>query len=194
MADRRPGRPRDETVDARVLRATQDVLIEVGFDRLTIEAVAERCGVGRATIYRRWKDKVALVVDAASELYSSPSAPDTGGLRSDLLECGRAFVQGGERSQRVLAALLAALSSNPSLRESATEPLATPYIDVFRVVLLRAEAQGRLRSGVDIELLSSTFSALAFERLVGYALTVDDAFVVRVVDGLLLPACVGQPN
>ena len=189
MADRRPGRPRDATVEARVLGATQDVLIEVGFDQLTIDAIAERCGMSRATIYRRWSDKTALVVAAASELLRSPPVPETGGLRTDLLECGRAFVQGGERSQRVLVALLTAIPHHPQLRESATDPLAAPYINLFRVVLRRAEAHGQLRDGADVELLAGTFSALAFERIAGYGLGVDDAFVVRVVDGLLLPAC-----
>jgi AcrR family transcriptional regulator len=197
VAERRPGRPRDVTVEARVLGATQNVLIEVGFDQLTIDAVAERCGMSRATIYRRWKDKTALVVDAASALLESPPAPDTGDLRTDLLECGRAFVRSGERSQRVLVALLSAIPNNHQLRSSAMDPLAAPYVNLFRVVLHRADAQGRLDAGVDIELLAGTFSALAFERIVGYGLAIDDAYVVRVVDGLLMPACtyaVGRQN
>ncbi len=191
MAARRPGRPRDATVEARVLGATQELLVEVGFDRLTIDAVAERCGMSRATIYRRWNDKAALVVAAASQLFTSPPVPDTGDLRTDLLECGRAFVHSGERSQRVLVALLAAIPNHPQLRASAIDPLAAPYVALFRVVLHRAETHGQLRNGADIDLLASTFSALAFERVAGYGLAVDEAFVVRVVDGLLMPACSG---
>jgi AcrR family transcriptional regulator len=122
MADRRPGRPRDATVEARVPEATQDVLIEVGFDQLTIDAVAERCGMSRATIYRRWNDKTELVVDAAAKLLQSPAVPDTGDLRTDLLECGRAFVHSGERTQRVLVALLAAIPNHPQLRTKAHGP------------------------------------------------------------------------
>jgi AcrR family transcriptional regulator len=192
MADRRPGRPRDATVEARVLGAAQEALIEVGFDQLTIDSIAERCGMSRATIYRRWNDKTALVVDAASQLLESPPIPDTGDLRTDLLQCGRAFVHSGERSQRLLAALLAAIPSNPQLRESASDPLAAPYINLFRVVLERADVSQQLRAGVDIELLAGAFSAIAFERIAGYGLPVDDAFVVRVVDGLLLPACIAS--
>jgi AcrR family transcriptional regulator len=188
MADRRPGRPRDATVEARVLGATQELLIDVGFDQLTIDAVAERCGMSRATIYRRWTDKTELVVDAASQLLVSPPVPETGDFRTDLLECGRAFVHSGERSQRVLAALLAAIPNHPELRESPTDPLAAPYVDLFRVVLERAETDMQLRAGADIELLAGTFSAIAFERIAGYGLPVDEAFIVRVVDGLLLPA------
>jgi AcrR family transcriptional regulator len=192
MADRRPGRPRDATVEVRVLAATQEVLIEVGFDQLTIDEVAGRCGMSRATIYRRWNDKTELVVAAASELLKSPPVPDSGDLRTDLLECGRAFVHSGERSQRILVALLTAIPNHPQLRASATDPLAAPYIRLFRVVLDRAETRGQLRAGVDIELLASTFSALAFERIAGHGLAVDEAFVVRVIDGLLLPACTGR--
>ena len=191
MADRRPGRPRDATVEARVLGATQELLAEIGFDQLTIDAVAERCGMSRATIYRRWNDKTELVVAAASQLFKSPAVPDTGDLRTDLLECGRAFVHSGERAQRVLVALLAAIPNHPQLRASAIDPLAAPYVTLFREVLHRAEIQGQLRSGADIDLLASTFSALAFERVAGYGMAIDEAFVVRVVDGLLMPACSG---
>ena len=189
MADRRPGRPRDATVELRVLDATQELLTEVGFDQLTIDAVAERCGISRATIYRRWKDKTELVVAAASLLLQSPPVPDAGDLRTDLLECGRAFVHSGEKSQRVLAALLVAIPNHPELRNVAIDPLAAPYVTLFRAVFQRAEAQGRLRTNVDIDLLASTFSALAFERIAGYGLAIDETFVVRVVDGLLIPAC-----
>jgi hypothetical protein len=81
-----------------------------------------------------------------------------------LLEYGRAFVQSGERSQRVLVALLTAIPHHPQLRESATDPLAAPYINLFRLVLQRAEARGQLRDGADIELLAGTFSALRADR------------------------------
>jgi AcrR family transcriptional regulator len=189
MADRRPGRPRDATVELRVLGATQELLTEVGFDQLTIDAVAERCGISRATIYRRWKDKTELVVAAASLLLQSPPVPETGDLRTDLLECGRAFVHSGEKSQRVLVALLVAIPNHPELRTVAIGPLAAPYVTLFREVFKRAEVLGLLRTGVDIDLLASTFSALAFERIAGYGLAIDETFVVRVVDGLLIPAC-----
>lgn len=189
MADRRPGRPRDATVEARVLGATQELLVEVGFDQLTIDAVADRCGMSRATIYRRWNGKTELVVAAASQLLESPPVPDTGDLRTDLLECGRAFVHSGERAQHVLAELLSAITHHPQLRDSAIDPLASPYVALFREVLERAETAGMLRMGTDIDLLAGTFSALAFERVAAYGLAVDDAFVVRVVDGLLMPAC-----
>jgi serine/threonine protein kinase len=65
----------------------------------------------------------------------------------------------------------------------------TPYINLFRVVLHRAENRGQLRANTDIDLLAGSFSALAFERIVGYGLAIDDAYVARVVNGLLMPAC-----
>ena len=64
MADRRPGRPRDATVEARVLGATQELLVEVGFDQLTIDAVADRCGMSTSRIVVRH--------------YSSPTAARLG--------------------------------------------------------------------------------------------------------------------
>jgi hypothetical protein len=86
--------------------------------------------------------------------------------------------------------LLSAITHHPQLRASAIDRLATPYISLFRVVLQRADAARQLRAGADIELLARAFSALTFERIAGYGLAVDEAFVVRVVDGLLLPGCI----
>ena len=69
---RAPGRPSDPAIDAELLRAAQDLLIEEGFDRLTMDAVARRCGASKATIYRRWPSKTALVVAAAAALFVPP--------------------------------------------------------------------------------------------------------------------------
>ncbi|MEP6797957.1 MAG: helix-turn-helix domain-containing protein, partial [Lapillicoccus sp.] len=80
-----------------MLRATQDLLIKDGFERLTMDAVAKRCGASKAIIYRRWPGTTALVAAAAADLFQTPELPDTGDLREDLLACGRTYVQARPR-------------------------------------------------------------------------------------------------
>lgn len=185
---RSPGRPRDKGVGPRALAATQDLLVEVGFDRLSIEGVAELAGVSRPAIYRRWSGRTDLVLAAVADAITPPGIPDTGDLREDLLTCGMAYVQHEDRGHRVLAALLAAVPRHEDLRRAASAVIADPYLATFVQVLERAVARGLVDADLDLELAARTFPALAFERTAAHGVPVDEAFVTRVVDGLLLPA------
>jgi AcrR family transcriptional regulator len=80
---RMPGRPRSEASHQAIIRATLELLLEVGYGPLTMEAVRLRAGVGKATIYRRWSSKEELVRDAIVALHEEFDVPDTGSLRGD---------------------------------------------------------------------------------------------------------------
>ena len=80
---RTPGRPRSEASHQAIIRATLELLAEVGFRALTMESVRTRAGVGKATIYRRWNSKEELVRDAIVFLHDEFATPDTGSLRGD---------------------------------------------------------------------------------------------------------------
>ena len=80
---RSAGRPRDAKVDAALLTSTQDLLLEEGFDRVSVDSVAARAGVGKAAIYRRWSGKTALVVAAVAELNR---VPNDAGLAVPMIE------------------------------------------------------------------------------------------------------------
>jgi AcrR family transcriptional regulator len=80
-SQRAPGRPFDASIEADLLHATQILLSEEGFERLTVDAVAKRCKASKATIYRRWPSKVALAVAATAALLPIPEVPNTGDLR-----------------------------------------------------------------------------------------------------------------
>jgi len=82
---RRPGRPRDPQADEAITSAIVDVLAEQGFSGFTVEEVAARAGVGKATIYRRWSTKEELVLAAAERVMVHVEPPDTGSLRDDLV-------------------------------------------------------------------------------------------------------------
>lgn len=185
-AMRAAGRPRDLKVDAALLRATQDLLLEQGFDRLSVEAVASRAGVGKAAIYRRWPGKTALVVAAVADLYHVPPVPDTGDLREDLLSCARTYVHQG-RTQAVLAGLMTAMVHEDELRIAATEAIGSPYTALFHQVIARAVDRREVPLDVDVTSVSEVFPALAFHRATALGLAIDEEMVVRVVDRLLLP-------
>lgn len=179
------GRPRDASVDDAILTATQDLLLEQGFDLMSLESIAARAGVGKGAIYRRWNDKTHLVVAAVSDLAAVPDVPDTGSLREDLLACARTFEQ-SPRTQEVLAGLMTAMGRHVELRASARASLGLPFTTLFQHVIERAIAAGEAPHTVDVDAISNVFPALAFHRATALGLPVDDEFVVRVVDRLLL--------
>jgi AcrR family transcriptional regulator len=190
---RSPGRPVNAAIDEQLLRATQDLLIEEGFERLTMDAVARRCAASKATIYRRWPSKTALVVAAAAALFVAPDVPDTGDLREDLLACGRAYVQREGRTAQVLAAVLTASQHDTALRDAAHDALGAPYGELFESVLLRAVNRGSVPESTDVETLAEVFPAIAYQRVAARGLLLVEEDVVRVVDGVLLPALRASP-
>lgn len=188
LETRPPGRPVNAAIDEQLLRATQDLLIEEGFERLTMDAVARRCGASKATIYRRWPNKTALVVAAAAVLFVAPDVPDTGDLREDLLACGRAYVQREGRTAQVLAAVLTASQHDTALRDAARDALGAPYGELFESVLSRAVNRGSVPASTDVETLAEVFPAIAYQRVAARGLLLIEQDVVRVVDAVLLPA------
>ena len=185
---RPPGRPVNAAIDEQLLRATQDLLVEEGFERLTMDAVARRCGASKATIYRRWPGKTTLVVAAAAALFTPPEVPDTGDLREDLLACGRAYVHREGRTAQVLAAVLTASQYDGDLRDASLDALGAPYAGLFEQVLARAVDRGWAPAAADIATLAEVFPAVAYQRVAARGLLLVEEDVVRVVDGVLLPA------
>jgi AcrR family transcriptional regulator len=119
-AHRGPGRPRDPGYDKAILDATLEILNDKGYAGLTIDGVAAKTGVGRPTIYRRWRSKPALVIAALTAAPSLSPAPDTGSLRDDLLVFQRDQVAMMDRpeSRRITAGLVADLVDDPELAEA----------------------------------------------------------------------------
>ena len=187
VTPRSPGRPLDGSINAELLHATQDLLIEEGVERLTVEAVAKRCGASKATIYRRWPSKTALVVAATAALFRLPETPDTGSLREDLLACGRAYLHENGRHQLVLASVLTAARHDQALREAARDAVGAPFSGLFHQVLTRAVHRGLIPDTTDIDTIAEILPAVAYQRTTTAA-TLNEDDVVRVVDHVLLPA------
>ena len=146
------GRPRSEEAHQAILDATLALLAEVGFSALTVEGVAGRAGVGKATIYRRWASKVPLVVEAFGGLPAFTDF-DTGSLAGDLKAMLRAYLELFNKTP--LATVLPALASERA-HDPALAELFNPVLRQRRSPLMsaleRAQRRGEIAPDVDLEL------------------------------------------
>jgi AcrR family transcriptional regulator len=146
------GRPRSEEAHQAILDATLELLIEVGFSALTIEGVAQRAGVGKAPIYRRWTSKLPLVVEAFGQLPGFEEF-DTGRLEVDLKETLKAYLQVFHSTSlgAVFPSLVGERAHNPELSKM-LEPVTTnrraPFVRIFE----RARERGEISDDVDVNL------------------------------------------
>lgn len=169
-----------------MLEATLALVAEVGFTATTVEAVATRAGVGRATIYRRWPSREALLMAAAGELAGPAPAPDTGSLRGDLEEIliGLADDLGSGPAPSVLADIAAEAGRNPELRR-----LLDAHIHARRQasleVLERAAARGELHAGTAHEIVIDLLAGAVLYRLTLRASAVDASIIAEILDTVL---------
>lgn len=152
---RPPGRPRSEHARQAILRSTMSLLPDTGFDDLTIEAIAADAGVGKATVYRWWPSKGALVVDAfASGTERKLHFPDTGSVYRDVsFQMRRAVAIFRSPQGRIVAALLGAGQSDPELLEAFRARFLRPRRQEAYKTLLRGIDRGELPHGLDLDLV-----------------------------------------
>jgi AcrR family transcriptional regulator len=152
---RSPGRPRSEQARLSILRSTLQLLAKKGFPELTIEAVAAHAGVAKATVYRWWPDKAALIVDAfASSATRKLHFPDTGSVKKDMSQQMRQVIKIFRSPQgRILSAMLGAGQSDPSLIAAFRERFMMPRRQEAYATLRRGMQRGQLRKDIDMDLL-----------------------------------------
>jgi AcrR family transcriptional regulator len=152
---RRPGRPRSARADKAILRATVEILAEQGYGALTIEGIAERAGVGKTTIYRRFSTVEEILVRAFGELDLAIEIPDTGDTRQDLLRLGAAFR--GQAASAVLFPVMGQIVgtalSNPTVLDAFRKHLMGPRQATIRTILERGIERGDVRPDIDIDLI-----------------------------------------
>lgn len=192
QADERT-RPRIEGArEEEILAATLHLLAQVGYDRLTMDAVATAAKAGKATLYRRWSSKADLVVDAVSRAKACPAPPvvDTGSLRGDLvaMSCGIGGLT-DEVPMSVLASLVTALPREPELAEAFHRLFLDPRVAVAVEVFERARERGEIGADVDPHLLATVLPSIVIHRQFILQQDADETFVERVVDEVILPAC-----
>lgn len=177
------GRPRDPAVDDAAVDAAISLIVEDGYGSLTMERIAERAGVSKAALYRRWANKVALVVDAvAASARESFVLPDTGRVRDDILGFFQNFARERHTDVDAYDALIAAIESDHELGERCREMLAAGLVECFREIVTRAVRRGELPEATDVELLAAVVPALVRYRRQTTGRGVDAEFVGRVVE------------
>lgn len=146
------GRPRSEEAHQAILDATLELLVEVGYSALTVEGIASRAGVGKATIYRRWPSKLPLVIEAFGQLPGLEES-DTGDLVSDLERMLRSYLRlfNSTPLGAVVPSLAGERAHNPELSQ-----LFAPVVRSRRQPLIRALqaaiARGELDPDLDVDL------------------------------------------
>ena len=182
------GRPRSQEADRAILAATVELLAERGLAAMTIEEVAARAGVGKATIYRRWPSKGLLALDAFVASFSAlQPLPDTGTLRGDLLDALHAWVRAVTRTPmgRMLADLIAEAQHDPELRAAWRDRVMEPLRSQHRIMLDRAIARGEIAPSVDREVVLDLFFGAAQHRLLLGHLPMTEDFIREVVEVIL---------
>jgi AcrR family transcriptional regulator len=183
-------RPRVEgDRELEILDATLEVLADVGYDRLTMDAVAARAKASKATLYRRWKSKAALVVDALLAVKSTPGLPDTGTLRGDLIEafCGMGGLTDGQ-AVATFASVLTAINTDPEFATAFRRDVVAPKAELSMRIFERARERGEVCPDADLDLLAPALAGIVLHRqfVLGGALTED--LVARVIDQIIIPA------
>ena len=184
----RGGRCLDSSRDLVLREAALALLAEVGYDRLTMDAVAARAGAAKTTIYRRWPGKAELVVDALNSLKGVPEVPDTGSLRQDLRALAESMTSAeGQFGAQMTIGMVNAIAHDAGLRRVFGEKFIAPRMAGFRTVFERAVARGEMPGGHDLDLLSRLFPALALQQLVMSGELPGTRLACQIMDEVVYP-------
>jgi AcrR family transcriptional regulator len=181
----RRGRGREPAIRDAAL----EVLAEVGYDRMSMDAVAARAHASKATIYRRWPGKADLVLDAMRcRAAESLVPPETGSLRGDIIATLQVMSAGlGSVDADLMAGMLRAMRSAPELADCVRNQLLEQKRYISRTLVARAVARGELPPTADPDVFHETAPALMFFRLLVLDAPVDDAFLAHIADDVLIP-------
>jgi AcrR family transcriptional regulator len=184
-------RPRVEGDREReILEAAIEVLADVGYDRLTMDAVASRARASKATLYRRWQDKATLVVESLlCRKGVTPEPADTGTLRGDLVAafCGMGGVT-DPMEMSILASVLTAIGRDEAFAERFRRDFLGPKIASGNQIFARAMARGEISPDVDLEVIVPALPGIVLHRAFLLGEPPDADLVTRVIDHVIIPA------
>jgi AcrR family transcriptional regulator len=180
------GRPRDERARLAILDAAAELLLDRGLEKVSMDLVAERAGVSKATIYRWWPAKEKLALDAVYRQWSAtePEPRETGSPRDDLVE----LLDSWSRLARsrpyglVIAGLVTKAQADPDFAAEYRSRFVAPRRERGRAILTRAVDTGELPAGTDIELGLDLLYGPIYHRLLQGHAPIDESFVRGVVD------------
>jgi AcrR family transcriptional regulator len=184
--------------DAAICDAALALLAEVGYDRMSMDAVAARARASKATIYRRWPGKRELVLHAVRSRSPEPvTPPDTGSLRGDIIATLRVMAAGiGTDDAELMAGVLRAMRAVPDLGDCVRSQVLEAKRYIGRTIVERAIARGELPPDADADVWHEIAPAVMFFRVLVTDAPVDDAYLTHVADDVLVPLLVrsGQPT
>ncbi|HEY1162322.1 MAG TPA: TetR/AcrR family transcriptional regulator [Candidatus Dormibacteraeota bacterium] len=181
------GRPRSRQTNKAILKAAAEIVIASGLAEMTIEGVAERAGVGKASIYRRWPSKGALAFEAVVDaILAAEPTPDTGSMEGDLVRVAESWVRlsNARRGGRTLAHFIAEIQSDPDLAIAWRERFVNRIRRERRPIIERAIARGEIPPGSDSELIMDVLYGPLYHRYLNGHLPLDESFargVARMV-------------
>lgn len=181
------GRPRSAQADEAIVDATVALLSEEGFERLSMDAVASRAGVGKATIYRRWPSKEALVIEAVARRTDPFPDEPTGTVRERLVAVlGGVLAASRTGAGRLLPCMVGATVSNPPLAAHYRAQILEPRRERLAALLREGVANGELRDDLDVDAAVDTLvGALLYRIVFTGSEAIDDAAPERLVDAAL---------
>jgi AcrR family transcriptional regulator len=184
-----PTRRRGETLQRAIFDAVLVQLQEVGYVGLTMEGVAACAHTGKAALYRRWPRKEDLVVDAIEHALPSPAdLPDHGDVRDDLLDLLRRLAAMlNSPAGCALQCLMSETERDESFARLLHERVKEPRKRMFLDLLARGAARGQVRPTAVGQLVAEVGPALVMQRFLAEGAPVPDAYVVSVVDDVVVP-------
>ena len=184
----RRGRPRSEKAHEAILTAAAELLLARGLGAVSMDTVAERAGVSKATIYRWWPTKQMLALDALYHEWDTarPSPRDTGSLRGDLLSLLRPWIRRVRARPygRVIAALITEAQTDPGFAEQYRARFVEPRREPARALFRRAIERGEIAAG-DFEIALDLLYGPIYHRLLHGHAPLSDRFLEAVVDSAL---------
>jgi AcrR family transcriptional regulator len=180
------GRPRDPSVDERVIAIARDLLLEGGYAGFAIDEVADRARVAKTTLYRRWPSRDHLVAAAVATMLVQPPVADTGDLRADLLRAVTAIAARlREPAMAPLVAELVAAAARHHDLGASLRSLAAQRRQAAVELIARAITRGDLRADVDAAALVDQLTGPLYYRLLITGDPIPDDYISTLVDGIL---------
>lgn len=181
--EKKLGRPRSEKTKQAILSASYDLLLEIGFEAVTIEKIAERAGVSKATIYKWWANKAAVVMDAFFDaaVVRLP-IPDTGSTIDDMIiQVNNLATFLTSREGKVINEIIAAGQFDQKLAETYRSIYFRPRRLDSRYILERGILRGELKKDLDIELIMDLIFGALFYRLLITGDEVNETFIRNLI-------------
>jgi AcrR family transcriptional regulator len=190
-----PGRPRSNKSHQAILGATLELLGEVGFETMSIEAISARAGVGKTTIYRRYISKEELVADAIESIRENVVIPNTGNLWSDLDELieNAAQITLSPLGRQTVAMIISSASRNSQFAQIYWTKYLQPRREAFAIVIKRAKMRNEIQPDLDPSLVFDSMSGIMLYILIFQPTTESWSEYVRRVLHLLFKGALSEP-